>query len=161
MYDSIHPTLIHKPVKIWTVTTNSKREIIVSLFEGATNIVKYDAELKRVNLVKKSGLVHPCRIACDDEDDIYCGDGKSNKIVTCYGNGDNLLQIHEVELERNSPGWLDLVITDQKLFMAEFVFLVSSKFATSNYNIYQPSYTGTWIYWTSQSTSIRISICLT
>ena len=90
----------------------------MALFGGTTNIVKYDAEGKRVDLVEKSGLVSSRCIACDDEDNIYCADEKSNKILTCDGNGDNL-KIHEVELEKNSKGRAALAITDQKLFMAD------------------------------------------
>ena len=124
VYVSIHPTQLGKPLKIGAeitrplgITANSKQEILVALGSDATNIVKYDAEGKRVDLVKKSGLVHPRCIACDDEDIIYCGDD-GNKILTCDGNGDKL-QIHEVELEKNNPGRAALAITDQKLFVAE------------------------------------------
>ena len=125
VYVSIHPTLLGKPVKIWTglnrpfsITANSKGEVFVALFEGITNIVKYDAEGKRVNLVEKSSLVKPRCIACDDEDNIYCIDEESNKILTCHSNGDRV-QIHKVELEKNSRGRAELAITDQRLFMAE------------------------------------------
>ena len=75
----------------------------MALFDGTTNIVKYYVEGKRVDLVEKSGLVVPHYIACDDEDNIYCVDEKSNKILTCDGNGDRI-QIHEVELEENNHG---------------------------------------------------------
>ena len=126
VYVFIHPTQLGKPVKIWTgiiqplgITANSKGDILVALFDGTTNIVKYDAEGKRVDLVEKSGLVHPFCIACDEEDNIYCIDEDSNKILICDGNGDNL-KIHEVELEKNSSGRTALAITDQKLFMAEY-----------------------------------------
>ena len=122
VYVSIHPTQLSKPVKIWTeirapfgITANSKGDILVAVYVSSTNIVKYDAEGKRVDLVEKSGLVHPRCIACDDEDNIYCVDQDSNKILTCDGNGDNL-KIHEV----NSPGRSTLAITNQKLFMAEY-----------------------------------------
>ena len=125
VYVSIHPTQLGKPVKIWTelptpcdVTANSKGEILVALFNSSTNIVKYDAEGKRVDLVEKSGLVHPRCIACDDEDNIYCVDGDSNKILTCDGNGDNV-QLNSVALEKNSPGRLALTIINNKLYMAE------------------------------------------
>ena len=125
VYVSIHPTQLGKPVKIWTgltrsngITANSKGEILVALFEGSTNIVKFNAEGKRVDLVEKSGLVHPRCIACDDEDKIYCIDNSSNKILTCDSNGENV-QIHEVELEKNSNGRNALTITDQKLFTRE------------------------------------------
>ena len=125
VYVSIHPTQLGRPVKMWTglihpmgITANSKGEILVALSKG-TIIVKYDAEGKRVDLVEKSDLVHPCCIACDDEDNIYCVDKCSNKIMTCDSNGDNL-KIHEVGLEKNSFGRKALAIADQKLFMAEF-----------------------------------------
>ena len=121
----IHPTQLDKPVKIWTgisrplgITANSKGEILVALNEGTTNIVKYDAEGKKIDLVKKSGLVTPRCIACDDEDNISCIDQDSNKILTCDCIGDNL-QIHEVELEKNSIGRRALAITNQKLIIAE------------------------------------------
>ena len=122
---SIPPSQLGKPVKIWTgisrpygITANSKGEILVTLSEGTTNIVKYDSNGKRFNLVKKSMLVYPRCIACDDENEIYCVDEESNMILTCDGNG-NRLKIHAVELEKNSPGRSALAIVDQKLFMAE------------------------------------------
>ena len=125
---SIHPTQLGKPVKIWTeiyrplgITANSKGEILVALQSGATNIVKYDVEGKRVDVVETSGLVKPICIACDEEDNIYCIDEESNKILTCDDDGSNL-QIHEVELERRR-GRSALTITDQKLFMAEVGFI--------------------------------------
>ena len=125
VYVSIHPTQLGKPVKIWTgitkpngITATAKGEILVTLYEGATDIVKYDAERKRVDLVEKSGLVHPGCIACDDEDSIYCIDEDSNEIMTCDANGDKL-KIHEIVLEKNSCGRTALVITDQMLLMAE------------------------------------------
>ena len=125
VYVSIHPSQLGKPVKIWSgltrpygITSNSKGEILVALSEGATNIVKYDIEGKRVDLVEKSGLVTPRNIACDDEDNIYCVDEDSNKILTCDGNGSNI-KIHEVELEKNSRGRTALLIMDKKLLMAE------------------------------------------
>ena len=126
VYVSIHPTQLGKPVKIWTgltnyfgITVNSKGEIFVALFAGTTNIVKYDAEGKRLDLVEKSGLVKPCCIACDDEDNIYCIDQVSNKILTCDGNGDNL-KIHEVELEKSNRGQAALAISDQEVFVEEY-----------------------------------------
>ena len=132
VYISIHPTQLGKPVKIWTgitkpygISANSKGEIFVALREGTTNIVKY-GEGKRVDLIKKSGLVTPCCIACDDEDNIYCIDENSNKILTCDGNGDKL-KIHVVELEKNNLGRSALAITDQKLFMAEYCVFGSIK----------------------------------
>ena len=125
VYVSIHPTQLAKPVKIWTgitrsfgITANTKGEIIVALYSGPTNIVKLSADGKRVDLVEKSDLVLPRCIACDDEDNIYCIDEGSNKILTCNGNGNNL-KIREIQLRKNSIGRSALAITDQKLFVAE------------------------------------------
>ena len=125
VYVSIHPTQLGKPVKIWTglttpfgISANSKGEMLVALYEGSTNIVKYDTDGKRVDLVVKRSLIHPRCIAHDDEDNIYCIDEESNKILTCNGNGDKV-KIHKVKLEKNSPGRSALAITDQKLFMTE------------------------------------------
>ena len=124
VYVSIHPTQLGKPVGTVTeltrpcgITANSKGEIVVALFDNPTNIVKYDTEGNRVDLIKKSGLVNPYGIACDDEDKIYCIDKSSNKILTCEGNGD--FQLHEVKLDKDSSGRTALAITDKKLFMAE------------------------------------------
>ena len=125
VYVSIHPTQLGKPVKISTgitnpfdITANSKGEIFVALNGGSTNVVKYDTDRNRVNLIKKSTLVRPGGIACDNEDNIYCVDRSSNKILTCDSNG-NKLKIHEIELEKNGHGRTALAITNQKLFMAE------------------------------------------
>ena len=123
VYVSIHPTQLGKPVKVWTeitnpygITANSKGDILV--YDSSMNIVKYDAEGKRAYLVEKIDLVFPRCIACDDEDNIYCGDDSSNKILTCDGNGGKL-KIHEVELEKNSHGRTALAIIDKKLHVAE------------------------------------------
>ena len=125
VYVSIHPTQLGKPIKIWTgitkpngITTTSKGKTIVALYSGSTNIVKFNAEGKMVDLVEKSGLVHPCCIACDDDDNIYSIDESSNKLLICEGNGDRF-KIHEVELAKNSRGLSALAITDQKLFLTE------------------------------------------
>ena len=127
VYVSIHPTQLGKPVKVWTeitrpigITANSKGEILVALFQGPTNIVKFNTEGKRVDLVEKSGLVNPCCIACDNKDSIYCIDQGSNKILTCNGIGGNI-RLHSVALEKNSPGRLALAIVNNKLYMAERV----------------------------------------
>ena len=114
---------VSEPVKIWTgivkplgITANSRGEILA--LSECTNIVKYDEEGKRVDLVEVRGLECPCYIACDDEDKIYCVDEETDKILACDGNGDNL-QIHAVDLDENSYGRKAMAITDQKFFMVE------------------------------------------
>ena len=124
VYVSIHPTQLGKPVKIWTmittpngITANSKGEILVTLYESLTHIVKFNAKGRILKSINNTGLVQPCCIACDDEDNIYCGDENSNKILICDSNGYER-KIHEVKLE-NGRGRRALAITDQKLFTAE------------------------------------------
>ena len=125
VYVSIHPTELGKPVKIWTgiispcgITANSKGEILVALCEGSTNIVKFNAEEKRVDLVQRSSLVKPCCLACDDDNNIYCIDQESNKVLICDGNGDNI-QVRKIALQKNSTGQLALTIINNNLYMAE------------------------------------------
>ena len=125
VYVSIHPTQLGKPVKIWTeitrpcgITMNSKGELFVALFDGPTEIIKFDAERKKMDLVKKSGLVHPRCLACDDEDKIYCIDRSSSFIMTSNGYG-GVVQLHKIKLEKNSTGRSALAIANKKLFMAE------------------------------------------
>ena len=124
VYVSIHPTQLGKPVKIWTgvksprgITTSSEGEILVAVCEGSTNIVKINAKGKRLDLVEKSSLVSPIGIACD-EDNIYCIDRDSDKILTCDSNGENV-RIHSVAIEKNSPGRCALCIINNKLYMSE------------------------------------------
>jgi len=81
------------------------------------NIIKYDAEGKRVILVWKMDLVSPRCIACDNEDNIYCIDQDSNKIMTCERRGKNV-RLHSVALEKNSTGRSALTIIN-KLYIAE------------------------------------------
>ena len=107
---------VGEPVKIWTGIANSRGEILA--VSECTNIVKYDEEGKRVDLVEVHGLECPCYIACDDEDNIYCVDEESDKILACDGNGGNL-QIHAVDLDENSYGRKAIAITDQKFFIVE------------------------------------------
>ena len=129
VYVSNHPTQLDKPVKVLVgltrplgITSNSKGEIFVIAvlsIRGTTDIVKYRTKERRAELIEISGLVIPCCIACDDEDNVYCIDRGSNKILTCESNGNNI-QIYEVELEKNSSGRTTLAINDKKIFIAEF-----------------------------------------
>ena len=95
VFVSIPPTQLGKPVKVWKnltcptgITVNSVGEILVS--ESRGNIIKFDTEGNRRTLVKQ-GTVNTLRmIAVDDEDNIYCIDSDSNRILRCNRNGRNI-----------------------------------------------------------------------
>ena len=122
VFVSIHPTQLGKPVKVWDgvvnpfgITANSKRDILVT--EIAGNIIKFDANGQRHKLVMQNELKALRCIAVDDEDNIYCIDEKSNKILTCDKNGGNV-QVHEVKLE-NDFGRHALFIIRNELLISE------------------------------------------
>jgi len=45
---------------------------------------------------------------CDDEDNIYCIDRDSNKILTCSHSGDHI-QFHSMPLEKDNCGLSTLI----------------------------------------------------
>ena len=101
VFVSIPPTQLGKPVKVWTnltkpagITVNSVGEILVS--ESRGNIIKFDTEGNRRTLVKQGRLNTLRKIAVDDEDNIYCIEEASNKILRCDRNGGNI-QVQEVK----------------------------------------------------------------
>ena len=101
VFVSISPTQLGKPVKVWTnlprptgITVNSVGEILVSEMKG--NIMKFDTEGNRRTLVEQNRLNLLRKIAVDDEDNIYCIDSGSNRILRCDRNGGNI-QVQEVK----------------------------------------------------------------
>ena len=101
VFVSIPPTQLGKPVKVWTslawptgITVNSVGEILVS--ESIGNIIKFDTEGNRRTLVEQKRVNTLCMIAMDGEDNIYCIDINSNKILRCDRNGGNI-QVQKVK----------------------------------------------------------------
>ena len=101
VFVSIPPTQLGKPVKVWTnlttptgITMNSIGEILVSEWSG--NIIKFDTEGNRRTLVEQVRLNDLRKIAVDDEDNVYCIDQNSNRILRCDRNGGNI-QVQEVK----------------------------------------------------------------
>ena len=97
VFVSIPPTQLGKPVKVWTnltsptdITVNSVGEILVS--ESCDNIIKFDTGGNRRTLVAPDKRLR--KIAVDDED-VYCIEETSNKILRCDQNGGNI-QVQEV-----------------------------------------------------------------
>ena len=121
---SIHPTQLGKPVKIWTeisipsgITVNSKGEILVSSAANSPALVKFNTEGKIV-VVNNSDLTTPRCVACDDEDNIYCVDRMSDKILTCTSDGGNV-RLRSLALEKKSPGRCALAIVNNRLHISE------------------------------------------
>ena len=101
VYVSILPTQLGKPVKMWTnltrpsgITVNSVGEILVS--EEGGNIIKLDTEGNRRTLVEQNRVNTLRMIAVDGEDNIYCIDYGSNRILRCDRNCGNIL-VQEVK----------------------------------------------------------------
>ena len=101
VFVSIPPTQLGKPVKVWTnltyptgITVNSVGEILVSELRG--NSIKFDTEGNRRILVNQNRVNTLRKIAVDDEDNIYCIDSNSNRILRCDQNGGNY-QVQEVK----------------------------------------------------------------
>ena len=101
---SLSPTELGQPVKIWSqiaeacaITTTSTGDILVT--EKFGGILKCGNDGKRKALVMKSShsLDTLRGIAVDSEDNIYCTDESSSKILKCDKNGGNV-QVHNIKL---------------------------------------------------------------
>ena len=109
VFVAIPPTQLGKPVKEWKnltrptgITVNSVGEILV--LEENGNIIKFDTEGNRRTLVKQGRVKNLRKIAVDDEDNIYCIDYGSNRILRCDRNGGNI-QVQEVKhVKKNQLG---------------------------------------------------------
>ena len=113
VFVSIPPTQLGKPVKVWTnltkptgITVNSVGEILVSEEKG--NIIKFDTEGNRRTLVKQGRMNVLRKIEVDDEDNIYCIDSGSNRILRCDRNGGNY-QVQEVKHAKKGQRGLAVV----------------------------------------------------
>ena len=145
VFVSIPPTQLGKPVKVWDIkyrvcgiTTNSVGDVIVAECDG--DIVKLESEGKTSVLVKHSDIkriVAECdgdivklesegktskrtrlqRVSTDDEDNIYCTDYHSNKVMKCDKNGGNV-QVHEVK-QVNLPGHWEVAVVGGEVMLCE------------------------------------------
>ena len=113
VFVSIPPTQLGKPVKVWTnltkptgITVNSVGEILV--LEEKGNIIKFDTEGNRRTLVKQGRMNVLRKIEVDDEDNIYCIDSGSNRILRCDRNGGNY-QVQEVKHAKKGQRGLAVV----------------------------------------------------
>ena len=113
VFVSIPPTQLGKPVKVWKnltkptdITVNSVGEILVS--EQGGNIIKFDTEGSRKTLVKQGRVKDLHKLAVDDEDNIYCIDSYSNRILRCDRNCGNI-QVQEVKHVRKGQRGLAVI----------------------------------------------------
>ena len=102
VFVSIPPTQLGKPVKVWRnltlptgITVNSVGEILVSEYYIG-NIIKFNTEGNRRTLVEQNRVKDLSMIAVDDENNIYCIEENSNRILRCDQNGGNI-QVQEVK----------------------------------------------------------------
>ena len=119
---STHPSQVGKPVKVWGgvsrpsgITENSRGDLLAT--EQSGSIIKLDGNGKRKKLVTQKELKGLSGIAVDDEDNIYCIDEYSNKILTCDKNGRNV-RVHQVKLEK-CVGRMALCIVKNNLLISE------------------------------------------
>ena len=121
---SIHPTQLGKPVKVWDgincasgITTNSMGDVIVAEYDG--DIVKLESKGKKSELVKHSNskLTYLKGLSTDDEDNIYCTDELTNKVMKCNKNGGNV-QVHEVK-EVKGPGYWGVAVVGDGVMLCE------------------------------------------
>ena len=101
VFVSIPPTQLGKPIKVWTnltnptgITVNSVGDILVSQHRG--NIIKFDTKGNRRRLMNYKRLDYLRKIAVDDENNIYCIEETSNRILRCDRNGGNI-KVQEVK----------------------------------------------------------------
>ena len=120
---SISPTQVGKPVKVWTgisqptgVTVNSEGEIIVCELRG--DIIRLDKEGKKHVMVDHSTttLLELSGVATDEEDNVYCTDRKTNKVLRCDKNGRN---VRVCEVQQVSPGHRGVAVVRDEVMLCE------------------------------------------
>ncbi len=124
VFVSISPTQLGKPVKVLEnvkspqdIITNSENNVIV--VEDRRNIVMFDKTGEKKILVthSESQLTKLEGIATDSEDNIYCTDDDSNKIMKCDKNGGNV-QVYEVQ-QVAGPGYLGVAVVGDEVMLCE------------------------------------------
>ena len=122
----IPPTQLGKPVKVWDdidgasdITTNSVGDVIVTEHEG--DIVKLESNGKKSVLVKhsESKLIELESVSTDNEDNIYCTNFMTNKVMKCNKNGGNV-QLHEVKPVKGHGHWGVAVVGDEVILCERY-----------------------------------------
>ena len=125
VFVSIHPTQLGKPVKVFNdikrpigVALNSIGELVVTEHRG--DIIKFDKEAKKKVLVEHL-VSQPSAlgsVAVDGEDNIYCVDQQSAKILKCDEDGGNV-QVHKVK-QVKGLGHMGLTVLGEEVMVCEF-----------------------------------------
>ena len=117
---SLPPTKLGQPIKVWNqvsiasaITTNSAGDILVT--EKYGDILKFGKNGSRQTLVRKSShsLNFLRGIAVDSDDNIYCTDEHSSKILKCNKNGGNVL-VSDTKQERGE-GHIGVVVVGKEV----------------------------------------------
>ena len=118
---SLSPTELGQPVKIWSqiadacaITTTSTGEILVT--EKYGGILKCGKDGKGKTLVRKfSHSLNTLQgIAVDSDDNIYCTDEDSSKILKCDKNGGNI-QVHDNIKQGKGKGHRGVTIVGEEV----------------------------------------------
>ena len=124
VFVSIPPTQLGKPVKVFNdikrpigVALNSIGELVVTEQRG--DIIKFDKMAKKKVLVKHlvSQLSYLGCVAADGEDNIYCVDQVSARILKCDKDGGNV-QVHEVK-QVKGPGHRGITVLGEEVMVCE------------------------------------------
>ena len=116
VFVSVPAAQLDRPVSVWrglsgptSVAVNSVGEVVVSELVG--DVIIFDKEGKRLRSVQhKMGW---CRgVAVDGEDNIYCIDLYSNKIMRCHRNGGRV-KVHQVKQVQGQGHWGVAVVGDE------------------------------------------------
>ena len=123
VFVSIHPKQLGKLVKVCGgvsrpsgITENSRGDLL-AIERSSGSIIKFDVNGKREKLITQNEVKRLHCIAVDDEDNIYCIDEQSNKILTCDKNGRNV-RVHQVKLEKGDER-MALCIVKNNLLISE------------------------------------------
>ena len=121
VFVSIPVAQLGRPVSVWCglsqptgVAVNSVGDIVIS--EGEGNVIVFDRKGKRLISVRHK-LQWCCGVAVDGEDNVYCTDAWSNKIMKCNRNGGSV-KVHKVK-QVQGPGHLCVAVVVDEVMVCE------------------------------------------
>ena len=121
VFVSVPVAQLGRPVSVWRgvcepngVAVNSVGEVVVS--EPYGDVIIFDKEGKRLSSVQHK-LRHCYGVAVDGEDNIYCSDVNSNKIMRCNRNGGRV-KVHKVK-QVQGPGHRGVAVVGDEVMVCE------------------------------------------